>query len=169
MYKLPKEFKKGLNKIIYEHVFEKCLKEFFNNKKEVKTMKYFEVRVVKMKKGKNQKLYTQYCRYPQSCEYQKLEENKPDRKQKGNWINGENLDKIKFPCFCSYRIKNVVCGYGVIMIAFKKNNQIYDLINIDGQTLQGTNKVATFYRLKELIEEFNIHILKGKIIIYEEE
>ena len=121
---------------------------------------YFETKVVKV--NKVEKEWTPDCC---PCCGAKREAEKP----LGNWVNGENLDKIKFPCFCSYEINNVVYGYGEIIISFKKNDQIYELINIDGQTLQGTNKVAFFNCLRELIEEFNIHILKGKIILFEEE
>ena len=86
-------------------------------------------------------------------------------KLKGNWVNNENLDKIKFPCFCSWNIPLDKDRYHGILVQGEGN--IYNLYSLRGQhsysRLVGTNK-----NLKELIKRWNIHILKGKIIIYEE-
>ena len=50
---------------------------------------------------------------------------------KGNWVNGENLDKIKFPAPCSY------CnGYGIITRTRANesmDNDFYTLHSIDKQ------------------------------------
>ena len=129
--------------------------------KEVKKLKYFETKVVKVKKNKykiNRSLYCPYCN-------SKLEAEKP----KGNIVNGENLDKIKFPCFCSYysnyhrkrRRGQIVLGY--------RSSFFYQLQQIEKQEANtGAGIIEVEYSLKRLIENYDIHILKGKIIIYEE-
>ena len=154
-----------------ENQTEKIFKTITKGGKKVRP--YLETKVVKVKKEKkNNNLCSPFCSWNGFCIHQKKRIGKKKcivSGNKGNWVNGENLDKIKFPCFCSYEISNVVYGYGEVIISFKKNDQVYELINIDGQTLQGTNKVAYFNSLRELIVEFNIHILKGKIILFEEE
>jgi len=142
-----------------------------NKPKEVKKVnkEYFSLKVVKVKKEKEPKLYTQYCTCPQMCEYQKLEENK---KPKGNWVNGENLDEIKFPCFCSYQYFNNTV-YAILSKALfsgsggNLESYQYSLINIEGQDIISEEFLE--YDLKKMIEKHDIHILKGKIIIFEEE
>ena len=87
--------------------------------------------------------------------------------KKGWWVNGENLGKIKFPCFCSYRYfisgKKGDKSNGMLM---KLGNNYY-IANIGSQGDWTPYFVS--YDLKFLIENFNIHILKGKIILWEEE
>ena len=112
---------------------------------------YLEIKVVKVKKKSN-------C-----CPTCGREVEKP----KGNWFNGENLDKIKFPCFCSY---GGSC-YGLITRT-KANeafdNAFYTLHGIEKQ--HGSfSSVRSYYNFQDLIKAWDIHILKGKIIIYEEE
>jgi len=90
-------------------------------------------------------------------------------KEKGNWVNGENLDKIKFPCLCSFEcgseraLGQLNCGYDD-----EGDKDIYELHHIDKQ-YNNINRASWRFKLKELIEDFDIHILKGKIIIFEEE
>lgn len=85
-------------------------------------------------------------------------------KPKGNWGNGENLDKIKFPCFCSFE-----WDYGKRLLGQINHCRIgtvpYRLSNITEQ--KKYNICRQSGSLRELIESHNIHILKGKIIIYE--
>lgn len=86
---------------------------------------------------------------------------------KGNWINGENLDKIKFPCFCSYGGNR----YGIITRT-KANeafdNEFYTLHGIEKQ--HGSfSSIRSYYNFQDLIRVWDIHILKGKIILFEEE
>jgi len=82
---------------------------------------------------------------------------------KGNWVNGENIDKIKFPCFCSYKY-NRIKYYGEI----QNDGTYFNLYCIDKQTFK-----RNFYdgrmKLGNLIRDYDIHILKGKIILFEEE
>ena len=158
-------WRKGKNgKIYIENV------EYFKNKKEVKKMSrpYLEVKVVKVKKEKENycwqcgiKMYFKhyYCPYCGN----RLRKTKP--KPKGNWVNGENLDKIKFPCFCSWHIPlDEDVQYGML---FKNNDGMFQLIRIEQHTY--SPHVAIAENLETLIRNWNIHILKGKIIIYEEE
>lgn len=134
------------------------------NHKEVKKVNkipYFELKVVKVKKEEKKqggcKLYeSKWCgecpRIP--------------KQKKGNWVNGENIDKIKFPCFCSYN-----AGYAGIIT--KDGMNYYELHNIEQQAdenyLGGRTLVAKELDLKILVKCWHIHILKGKLIIFEEE
>ena len=84
--------------------------------------------------------------------------------KKGNWVNGENLDKIKFPVPCRYgnnRLGIITSGTPTYQ------NYEYILHNIDSQS--GCSALTRSCSLRDLIKNLNIHILKGKIIIYEEE
>ena len=86
-------------------------------------------------------------------------------------VNGENLDKIKFPCFCSYKqpMTDFNKHLGIIeYIAIYGEKARYILLNIEGQR-KSCKLVPIFEDLKSLIEAYEVHILKGKIIIFEEE
>jgi len=151
----------------------------FNTKKEVKKVNkipYFETKVVKVKKAecKHNTLkkiaITPYYATYQCVEcglyfYPPIKDYKHkkiiEKQSKGNWVNGECIDKIKFPVPCSY-----IHGTEKMGILFKLGNSFY-VVNIDEQG--DYNKYFLSYDLKHLIEDFNIHILKGKIIIFEEE
>jgi len=116
---------------------------------------YLEVKVVKVKK--EEKKWTPDCC---PCCGAKREQEKP----KGNWVNGENLDKIKFPCFCSFRY----CGKKYLgQINHCAATLPYRLINIGEQ--EDSNVYRQSDSLRELIKSCDIHILKGKIILFEEE
>ena len=93
----------------------------------------------------------------------------PDYHKKGNWVNGENLDKIKFPCFCSYEYMHKKY-LGMLNKGWtNEKGYLYELHNINKQADdEGINREFNDDSLKELIENHNIHILKGKIIIFEE-
>ena len=143
---------------------------------------YFETEVVKVKKEKcphNELTLVQDMPYRvyrcTKCGYyfyppHRFRENKLliDRKQnEGNWINGENLDKIKFPCFCSYEL-NDTKWWGKINKSWEMGlGFTYYLFNINKQ--DKCNMVSKNASLRELIKYFGIHIRKGKIIIFEEE
>jgi hypothetical protein len=84
-------------------------------------------------------------------------------KPKGNWVNGENIDKIKFPVPCSYqKFKNEKC-FGLLIDEYKG----YKIVPLEKQ------RCSLLYPfdedLKHFIESWDIHILKGKLILYEEE
>ena len=134
--------------------------KYYKTKKEVKKVSrpFFEMEVVKVKKEVK-------CRHKIiKCTCQLCGETLITGKikaKKGNWVNGECIDKIKFPVPCSYIHETKKMG-----ILFKLGNSFY-VVNIDEQG--NYNKYFLSYDLKHLIEDFNIHILKGKIIIFEEE
>ena len=109
---------------------------------------------------------------------------KPKQLRKGNWINGENLDKIKFPCFCRfdhrkgiYGGKQGVHGIGIINRTAEGGRIEYQLSYADRQMennerldiLANLSVLCSTPSLKRLIELYDIHILKGKIILFEEE
>ena len=92
---------------------------------------------------------------------------KPERK--GNWVNGENLDKIKFPCFCSYMVGEVK-RLGQINTDFFNGYTRYTLNTIDRQVGNDeTTAWGNYESLMQLIVNNKVKILKGKIIIFEEE
>jgi len=126
-------------------------------KKEVKKVNrpFFEMEVVKAKKVKKE--WTPECC---PCCGAKSEVEKAI----GNWVNGENLDEIKFPCFCRWS-----GGYGMIVTGYPINKREYLLVDIDEQTIDDVVVANRFDSLRELVEFNDIHILKGKIIIFEEE
>ena len=118
---------------------------------------YFETIIKRVKKEEEE--WTPDCC---PCCGAKREAEKP----LGNWVNGENLDKIKFPCFCSYN-----AGYtGMIT---KDGMNYYELHNIEKQAdenyLGGRTLVAKELDLKILVKCWHIHILKGKLTLFEEE
>ena len=103
-------------------------KEVKKVKKEIdlKKIPYFEVKVVKVK-GKKKEIRSVKCSIcgntyaPCTCA--------TVTKHKGNWVNGENLDKIKFPVPCSWNIpldKDI--NYGLLI---KITNDLYTLYNIN--------------------------------------
>ncbi len=144
-----------------------------------KKLPYLEMKVVKVKKRK--KCKHEYISWEYGKEIKCLscgrifndlyDVNKARNGEnpKGNWVNGENLDKIKFPCFCSYVLNNKKY-IGLIY----KTMPIYVLccLNQDktiGRRIMGNCIVDSYCSLETLIKDYNIHILKGKIIIFEEE
>ena len=138
-------------------VFNKCI-----TKKEVKKLSrpYLETKVVKVKKKKesSNQIVIDGKKYT-LCKEEYL------HKEKGNWVNGENLDKIKFPCFCRWSDNGWV---GMLIKDYVNNEPRYTIARIDRQNKQ-SETYGSFESLKEMIKDYDIHILKGKIIIFEEE
>lgn len=153
-------------------------REGYKKIKEVKKVSrpYFETEVVKVKKeGKYIKKQViegrLYGYYNNKKGILCIEEIKPYLKPKklkqGNWVNGENLDKIKFPCLCSY---NDMTGEHIGMLITdidRDNKNIIHLINIEEQSRNLSCQFSEF-KLKDMMELHHVHILKGKIIIFEE-
>jgi hypothetical protein len=81
-----------------------------------------------------------------------------------NWVNGENLDKIKFPVPCSY-VKDGERKFGLLSM----NRGYYYIADITSQKKEQEDVSEKCDSLKVFILFNNIHILKGKIIIFEEE
>ena len=140
--------------------------------KEVKMRPYLEVKVVKVKKEKKYfttqkfegRLYGFYYDKNSEVHIEKIKKNIKEEK-KGNWVNGENLDKIKFPCFCSYSDGE---GSERKKGFLSMNNGYYHIANINSQKKIQNDVTDPCCNLKEFITKHNIHILKGKIIIFEE-
>jgi len=90
----------------------------------------------------------------------------------GNWVNGENLDKIKFPCFCSFMHGDRKC-YGEINKSYVNSSIVYEVSDItrqiNGEPGQMFSVIYTSDTLVNLIKYHDIKIKKGKIIIFEEE
>lgn len=129
---------------------------------------YFEMKVVKVEKEKE--YVGEICirgeRKPLYIENNRIYfEGKEKPKRKGNWVNGENLDKIKFPCFCKWSNNGWV---GMIIKDWKECDAVYTLVRVDEQTNRN-HTYGCFRSLEKLIKDYDIHILKGKIIIFEEE
>lgn len=156
-------------------------------KKEVKKLRpYLEIKVVKAKKEKERQLggirigdkYYEVSTKGKGIPYFK-------EFNKGNWVNGENLDKIKFPCFCRFDANKgiygesgktyKVNGIGIVNKNYYEGQRHYELSWADRQFKEEHGILANLSvlcgtpSLKTLIEIYDIHILKGKIIIYEEE
>ena len=148
---LPKMFNEEVKRI-----FKECHKK---EVKKVNKIPYFELKVVKVKKEIEKK-------QGECKEYRKLWCGKCPRipkQKKGTWLNGENLDKIKFPVPCSYIDDDKKKHIGILNCYVKW----YRLYNIEKQSKD--NFVDDCTSLANLIRAYNIHILKGKIIIFEEE
>ena len=150
--------------------------------KEVKKVSrpYFEMEVVEVKKEKCKHLEVLFKNGIFKCTHcgHRLKIKRYDKntrwgwtkfsqkQQKGNWVNGENLDKIKFPCFCSYSDGE---GSERKKGFLSASNGYYYIADITNQKKVQTDvgSYSNCYDLKTFIRENNIHILKGKIIIYE--
>jgi len=142
-------------------------------KKEVKKVKksvdyrklpYFETKVVKVKKGGYRLGDTFKC---PKCGELFIPIPRTD-KPKGNWVNGENLDKIKFPVPCRFGNRGKL---GLLLNGVDDNgNNIFELHQITEQiSKHNCTRMNHQKDLKALIKQYNIHILKGKIILFEEE
>ena len=150
-------------------VYDDLCKTF--TKKEVKKVKksidykklpYFETKVVKVKKQHDKKM----CGWSECPKCGDL--HWCSSATFGSfWVNGENLDKIKFPVPCSWEFLNPTKTHRGILFR-DKNCCCYSLMCVDEQD-EGTSIIGTDVSLRSLILNYNIHILKGKMIIFEEE
>ena len=123
---------------------------------------YFELKVVKVKKQPKDSatIYNQcpICKEIHKCNF----------KKQGNFVNGENIDKIKFPCLCSFLLEGVETYGELDYVSFHRDR-------ISLKELKQINKDGDKYYvdfpidyLGEVIKTKKIKILKGKIIIFEE-
>ena len=86
------------------------------------------------------------------------------KEKKGNWVNNENLDKIKFPVPCSYiDTEDKEKHIGML----NRYVDQYRLYNMEKQNED--NFIDDCTSLGNLIKAYDIHILKGKLILFEEE
>ena len=128
---------------------------------------YLEVEVVEVKTKKKEEIPEKCvdCAWKEDCRsyqefYKKLE-------KEGNWVNGENLSKIKFPCACSYDGYEGM-RYGMLTRGFVNGETEYLLHTVrNGQCFLNSVE-SRCNSLKELITERNIHIEKAKIVIFKE-
>ena len=171
----PRRYRRAyLNKWLKE---EKKVKVMSHEK--FRKLPYLDVKIVKVEQPIPEKPGL-YCRIGSRVYkvYERIGKNpylKEFKKNKSNWINGENLDKIKFPCFCSYNLDSGKC-YGEINRNYNEHKEKpeYELSDI---TEQAYNEKAghTFsvryssFSLKDLIKLHDIHILKGRIVLFEED
>ena len=159
-------------------------------KKEVKKVnkkEYFSLKVVKVKKAEkckhnsvvryeNGDVHCYYCKsllknnvsideYMSDTFIGDLQKKNKSKQPKGTWVNGENLDKIKFPCFCRWSDNGWV---GMLIKDYVNDEPRYTIARIDRQTKQ-SETYGSFKDLKQMIKVYDIHILKGKVIIFDEE
>ena len=130
---------------------------------------YFETQVIKIKKKEQKEIvkfrgkkYIITRNMLNGVTY--LDEYKG--KLKGNWVNGENIDKIKFPCFCKYYKDQ----YGIITKIYtgeEEERVIYTIHGIERQYFS-LSSIKSYDNLEKLIKAFDIHILKGKIILFDD-
>jgi hypothetical protein len=133
---------------------------------------YFDVKVVKVKKEDKCEHFlltyiTKLDRYRcNKCGAIGFWNNKGFivNKEEGNFVNGENLDKIKFPCWCSYLDGMRVKHYGELD---QTTSGCYKIRILE----QAKNNLYTYIKcnLKELIETYKVKILKGKVVLFEKE
>ena len=133
-----------------------------------KKLEYLDVKVVKVEQPIPEKP-GMYCRI--GSRVYKVHERKGKnpylkefKKNKGNWVNGENIDAIRFPAYCSYVINGKIYK-GQINKA--KYESVYSLYWIGGQS-KYSNWVDSAGSLKPLIDNYDIHILKARIILFDE-
>ena len=127
---------------------------------------YLEVEVVEVKTKKKKEIPERCvgCRLVKTCVGIEKEREK-EQQSNGNWVNGENLSKIKFPCACTYSyMGRRLCG--ILASGFLADNYEYILQRINSQ--DNCSVVSRGNSLKELIEAYDIHIEKAKIVIFKE-
>ena len=129
---------------------------------------YLETKVVKVEKEKKRECIGEICirgkRQPLYLEDDRIYYK--STRDKGNWVNGENLDKIKFPCFCSYRSHTGKKHYAQINKNRNSGIDAYEMSRLFQDDCESIFLSSNL--LKKLIRKWDIHILKGKIIIWEE-
>lgn len=88
------------------------------------------------------------------------------KKPEGNWVNGENIDKIKFPCVGWYLS---VAGKRYCELDFINYKKGFYRVKELKQYKEKDYHCAEFWNpdLRLLIESLDFHILKGKIILWE--
>jgi len=131
---------------------------------------YLDVEVVEVKTKKKEEI-------PKSCVNcgaktfcHRYEERYKKLEKQGTWVNGENLDKIKFLFACTFTDGIGEEHRGMViktLMDYDKCDTAYLLFDIDAQS-KGLTSWVRKYKLDELISEYNIHIAKAKIVIFKE-
>ena len=139
---------------------------------------YLDVEVVEVKV---KEYIPKVCR---GCEFLKKgckdvgDRRKEEFKRKpGNWVNGENLDKMEFPCYCTFDANKgmfgepgetyKVWGIGKIDLNYTEGQRKYQLSWADHQQ-HDLSVLCETPSLKRLMEIYDIHIEKAKIVIFKE-
>ena len=132
--------------------------------KEYKKLKFLELKVVKVKKEEKPFVCPDSGKaICLTCGEKLYHIEKPENQSKENLVNGENLNKIKFPCFCSYIDEDRKRHIGMLNCYYNQ----YRLYNTEKQSED--NFIDDCTSLGNLIRSYDIHILKGRLIIFEEE
>ena len=132
---------------------------------------YLKVEVVEVKVKKKEEIpkgcvdcfRREHCGIYQT-EYKKLE-------REGTWVNGENLDKVEFPCVCSYR-KNQELKFGELDKVYSDGSfhlSLRELKQVKEGWYPGTYEAYyCVLDISTLFRVFDIHIEKAKIVIFKE-
>ena len=133
---------------------------------------YLDVEVVEVKVKKYIPKVCRNCPSIEGCTDIEDRRREEFRRKPGTWVNGENLDKIKFPCVCSYR-QDGELKYGELDIVFSNGYYYYKLRELKQMKGKCVIEIATseqHYRLDliDLMKKFDIHIEKAKIVIFKE-
>jgi hypothetical protein len=169
------------NKEVYK-IFKEChKKEGKKVKKEIdyEKIKYWDVKVVKVrgicyhpevifvKKG------TYKCKrcgiYLDTSNAKLWGWSEKPNPSKGNFVNGEDIDKIKFPCWCSFTPAKDVRVIGILNRGHIGGGYRYVLIDVSQQYIDGNVESYLYQDLSKLVKDFDIHVLKGKVILFEKE
>ena len=154
---------------------EKKVKVNKMSREKFKKLPYLDVKVVPVEQKEKQEYLTTakiggklygFLYYQGELVMEQIKK-KVKKPKKGNWINGENLDKIKFPCFCSYVSHTGEKRYAQLNKVNNGSKEKYKLSRIFQDN--GENIFLSCDILKKFIRKWDIHILKGKIILFEEE
>ena len=161
--------KEHFERIRKEKEEKKMTMKFKMKHDKFKKLPYLDVKVVKVEKEKEDYWCGGLTLDGKQYKIMKKKNKIPYLKEfpKGWWVNGERIDKIKFPCFCSY-VSNHMKWEGEINKSWKtgKGNTYY-LSSLNGQ--KECSMVAENNMFENLIKSYDIHILKAKLILFEEE
>jgi len=128
---------------------------------------YLDVEVVEVKVKKYIPKVCRNCPSIEGCTDIEDRRREEFRRKPGTWVNGENLDKIKFPCACSYDDYNGV-KYGMLTRGFVNGKSEYLLHEVCNGQCWINSVEARFNDLEELMTLWNVHIEKAKIVIFKE-
>ena len=126
---------------------------------------YLDVEVVEVKVKKYIPKVCRNCPSIEGCTDIEDRRREELRHRKGTWVNGENIDKIEFPCACTYDLYGERrCGILTSGIPEMEFEYILHSINPQNMVSVEVRKAS----LEKLIEQYDIHIEKAKIVIFKE-
>ena len=145
---------------------EEIIVTILDEKTKLQDRPYLDVEVVEIKTKKKKEIpkVCVECGLKNICrqykrEYKKLE--KP-----GTWVNGENLDKIKFPCACTYTLDGKERQPGILTSGIPKLEYEYILHSIGYQSDCSAEDRSN--SLIDLMKKFDIKIEKAKTVLFRE-